>query len=230
MEGRVPSVLKKRIEYETALYESFLDGLVKKIGEVPKNIQKTITSNVDILKFIYNVIADKTGENLKKGIATITNNIKRMMDKITEIIATLPEKVQEFATKILEWLRTKMGNFLSVKSDVDNTDNIKGDASNWKKFISLLLGGCLVVALYKLKDIVADFGKDKAADGLQSLFGPTLDALKKTFAEPDVALQAVGGASVASLILPIFTAYKGAKILQTINDELLNNNTWLKKS
>ncbi len=229
MEGNMPSALRDRIIYETQLYEGFLDGLVKKIGDIPTNIQKTFTAAADVLKFIYNVIADKTGQNLKNAIAILQRNIKAVMSRIARVAANVPEAVKEVFDKVLEWLKTKMSKYITVQSDVDDQDNLKGDMSNWKKFISLFLGGCMVIFISKIGDIAKDFGTDVAKDGLTSILKMSSDALNKLIAEPQVALQAVGGAAIAGILLPLFKMYQSAKMLQTVNAELVNSNAWLKK-
>lgn len=230
MEGKTPSALVERIKYETQLYEGFLDGIAKAIGDIPSNIQKTLINATDVLKFIYNVVADKTGENLKKAIAILTRNIKALMTKIGKIITSLPTNIQEVCNEALQWLKTKMSKFIDVKSDVDDADDLKGDSGNWKKFISLLLGGCIVVMLYKAGDIVKDFGADALQKGIESILSMTNNTLAKIIAEPQVALQAAGGKVIATTMIPLFKIYAGAKILEVIKDELLDENAWLKKA
>ena len=230
MEGVIPTSLHTKILAETMMYEGFLDGLAKKIGSIPTNIQKTFTNAIDVLKFIYNVLSDKTGENLQKGILILTRNSKALFGKIAKVIQTAPEQIKVVLTKIMDWLKSKVGSILVMKSDMDDKDDLVGDKANWKKFLLLLLSGCLVLAVYKLGSIVSDFGADVATDGLTKMLSNTQEVLKKLIQEPEVALASTGGPIIATILLPLFKLYAGAKILQAVNDELLDSNAWLRKS
>lgn len=230
MEGVMPSTLKERIQYETQLYENFLDSLAKKIGAIPTNIQKTFTSAMDVLKFIYNVIADKTGENIKKAIAVLSRNARSLFSKIGRAVQNVPEELKEIVQRILDWLQSKVGSIMAIKSDVDDKDNVKGDGGNWKKFILLLLAGSVLVAVYKLGDIVKDFGADAAKSGLEQMLSGTTETLKKLLSEPQTAIASTGGAAITTILLPLLKVYAGAKILQTISNQLLDSNAWLKKT
>ena len=124
MEGTIPASLKERIEYETALYESFLDGLVKKIGAIPAGVQKTFKAAGDVLKFVYQVIADRTGNNLKEAIIRITRNAKGLFTRMTKAIEALPDDIKKLVEPITKWLKAKVPTFFSVKSDVDDEDDL----------------------------------------------------------------------------------------------------------
>ncbi len=229
MEGKVPNELRERIQYEMALYEGFLDGLAKKIGEIPKNIQKTFVAAADVLKFIYNVIADKTGQNLKKAIEIIIRNAKALYQRMKKAVARLSDKIKQAMEPIIQWLDAKIPSFFTIKSDVDDNDEVKGDGGNWKKFLLMLLGGCLLIALVEIPNIAKSFGEDKLKDGLGLMLKSTKDITAKLLSEPQVAAAASGGAAISAIMLPLLKIYAGAKILQKINDELLDSNAWLKK-
>jgi hypothetical protein len=230
MEGRMPVALKERIEYETRLYEGFVDDLVKKIGAIPTSIQKTFKAATDVLKFIYQVITDPTGKNLKEAITRITRNARALFTRITKAVEQLPAKIKQLLEPIMNWLKTKVPTFFSVKSDVDDQDDLKGDSGNWKKFILLFLGGCVLVMISKIPDILKDFGEDVLKDGLISIFKSTTNITNKLLAEPQVAAAVAGGAAITSLLAPLLKIYAGAQVLETINDVLLDSNAWLKHS
>lgn len=229
MEGTIPASLKERIEYETALYENFLDGLVKKIGAIPAGVQKTFKAAGDVLKFIYQVIADRTGNNLKEAIIRITRNAKALFARMTRAIEALPDDIKKLVEPITKWLKTKVPSFFSVKSDVDDEDDLTGDSGNWKKFILLFLGGCLLVFVSKIPDILKDFGGDALKSGLITMLKSTTELTTKILAEPQVAAAAAGGTAIGTLLMPLLKIYASAKVLETINDELLDKNAWLKK-
>lgn len=229
MEGITPSNISDRILYESTLYENFIQDLIKKIGQVPANIQKTFTSAADLLKFIYNVIADKTGENLKKAILIIQRNSRALYTKVERTLQSVPQNIKEIVQKIFDWLKTKLSTILGIKSDVDNQDKIVADGGNWKKFILLLLAGSLLIVLLRLSSVIKSFGADVAKDGLAQMLKGTEEVMKKMLAEPAQAVAATGGAAISAILLPLLKLYAGAKLLQTINDELLDSNAWLKK-
>jgi len=229
MEGRTPLNIKERIEYEINLYEGFLDGLAKKIGSIPSNVQKTFTAATDVLKFIYNVISDKTGANLKKAIEIITRNAKALYQRMKRAAAKLSDKIKKAMEPIIQWLDAKIPSFFTIKSDVDDNDEVKGDGGNWKKFLLMLLGGCLLIALIEIPNIAKSFGEDRLKDGLGLMLKSTKDITTKLLSEPQVAAAASGGAAISAIMLPLLKIYAGAKILQKINDELLDSNAWLKK-
>jgi hypothetical protein len=229
MEGTIPASLKERIEYETALYESFLDGLVKKIGAIPAGVQKTFKAAGDVLKFVYQVIADRTGNNLKEAIIRITRNAKGLFTRMTKAIEALPDDIKKLVEPITKWLKAKVPTFFSVKSDVDNEDDLTGDSGNWKKFILLFLGGCLLVFVSKIPNILKDFGGDALKSGLITMLKSTTELTTKILAEPQVAAAAAGGTAIGTLLMPLLKIYASAKVLETINDQLLDKNAWLKK-
>tara|TARA_R110001606_G_C15392693_1_gene651772 strand:+ start:101 stop:796 length:696 start_codon:yes stop_codon:yes gene_type:complete len=230
MEGRTPLHIKEKIEYEINLYEGFLDGLAKKIGSIPSNVQKTFTAATDVLKFIYNVISDKTGANLKKAIEIIVRNAKALYQRMKNAVAKLGNKIKQALEPIIEWLDSKIPSFFTVKSDVDDGDEVKGEGGNWKKFLLMFLGGCLLIAIMEVPNILKRFGEDTLKDGLRLMLKSTKDITAKLLLEPKVAAVATGGAAISTIMLPLIKIYAGAKILQNINDELLNSNAWLKKS
>lgn len=230
MEGIMPSSLKERILYESELYENFIKDIAKKIGQIPTNVQKTFNSAMDLLKFIYNVIADKTGENLKKAILIIQRNSRALFSKVESALRNVSQSLRDVVQRVINWLKTKVATILGVKSDVDDQDEVTADGGNWKKFILLLLSGSLLVAVYRLSSILQDFGEDAAKDGLAQMLKGTEEVMKKMLSEPAQAVAATGGAAISAILMPLLKLYAGAKVLQVINDELLDSNAWLKKA
>jgi hypothetical protein len=230
MEGIMPTSLSERILYESELYENFIKDIAKKIGQIPTNVQKTFNSAMDLLKFIYNVIADKTGENLKKGILIIQRNSRALFTKVENALRNVPQKLKDVVQSVLNWLKAKVATILGVKSDVDDQDEVTADGGNWKKFILLLLSGSLLIAVYRLGDILQNFGEDAAKDGLVQMLKGTGEVMKKMMSEPAQAVAATGGAAISTILMPLLKLYAGAKILQVINDQLLDSNAWLKKT
>jgi hypothetical protein len=230
MEGIMPTSLSERILYESELYENFIKDIAKKIGQIPTNIQKTFNSAMDLLKFIYNVIADKTGENLKKAIIIIQRNSRALFSKVENALRNVPQKLKDVVQRVLNWLKAKVASILTVKSDVDDQDEVTADGGNWKKFILLLLSGSLLIAVYRLSNILQDFGEDAAKDGLAQMLKGTEEVMKKMISEPAQAVAATGGAAISAILMPLLKLYAGAKVLQAINDQLLDSNAWLKKT
>ena len=141
MEGIMPTSLSERILYESELYENFIKDIAKKIGQIPTNVQKTFNSAMDLLKFIYNVIADKTGENLKKGILIIQRNSRALFTKVENALRNVPQKLKDVVQSVLNWLKAKVATILGGKSDVDDQDGETTEGGNWKKYKLLLLSG-----------------------------------------------------------------------------------------
>jgi hypothetical protein len=229
LEGKIHQSTKESILLETAIYEGFLDDLASKIGGVPKAIAKTLTDATSVLTFIYNVISDKTGANLSKAIAVITRNCKAMFAKIERIANALPGSVKDLFTKVIEWIKDKTKGILAVQSDTDPADKLSGDSSNWKKFILLLLVGMLLTFLKYLPDKLKDFGNDAVSDGLSQIWKATQDLAGKFLSAPADMIKFVAGGSLVKMLLPLIGLYKGAKMLQSINGDLLDANAWLKK-
>ena len=99
-----------------------------------------------------------------------------------------------------------------------------------KKFILLLLSGALLIAVYRLGEILQNFGEDAAKDGLAQMLKGRKEVMKKMLSEPAQAVAATGGAAISTILMPLLKLYAGAKILQVINDQLLDSNAWLKKT
>ena len=229
LEGRLPQKIREDILLETAIYEGFLDDLAAKIGGVPKTIAKTLTDAGSVLTFIYNVISDKTGANLSKAIMTMTRNCKVMFAKIERIANALPDAVKSIYLKVVEWVRTKTKDVLTVQSDTDPADKLSGDSSNWKKFILLLLVGMILVFLKYVPDTLKGFGADVVNDGLSQIWKATQELAGKFLSAPADMLKFVAGGSLVKMLLPLIGLYKSAKMLQTISSDLLDSNAWLKK-
>lgn len=227
LEGR--NLHREDILLEIAIYEGFLDDLAAKIGGVPKTIAKTLTDAGSVLTFMYNVIADKTGQNLSKAIAILMRNSRVMFAKIERAIQQVPQKVKELFTQVIDWIREKTKSVLAVQSDTDATDKISGDSSNWKKFILLLLIGMLLVFLKQVPAIVKGFGEDTVNSGLEQVWTLTKDTLTKFMSAPADLAKLVAGGGIIKTLLPIIGIYKSAKLLANVNNDLLDSNAWLKK-
>lgn len=230
MEGVMPASLKEQILLETAIYESFLEDLATKIGGVPKALAKTLTDVRSVLTFIYNVVSDKTGENLKKATTIIKRNAMSLFAKIERLATNLPAKVKQLFDKIIQWIKTKVQNLINVQSDTNSQDNIQGDGGNWKKFILLLLIGMVLIFLKQLPLIIKDFGEDIAGDGLGKLWDMSQSLMSKFLTSPAELAKLVTGGTLINTLMPILAIYKSVKIFQSIQDELLDSNAWLRKT
>jgi hypothetical protein len=230
MEGIMPSILREQIMLETAIYEGFLDDLAIKIGGVPKALAKTFTDARSVLTFIYNVVSDKTGENLKKATTIIKRNAMGLFAKIERLATNLPAKVKEIFDNIIQWIKTKVQNLINVQSDTDKQDDIQGDGGNWKKFILLLLVGMVLIFLKQLPLIIKDFGEDIAGDGLGKLWDMSQSLMSKFLTSPAELAKLVTGGTLINTLMPILAIYKSVKIFQSIQDELLDSNAWLRKT
>jgi hypothetical protein len=229
IEGITPNTLKERIQRETLLYENFIDTLKQKIGAIPTSIQKTLGGAKDMLKFIWNVITDRTGGNLKRAIVVLTRNSRALFSRITRAIKQAPDKIKKILESMLDWIKTKVGTILGIQSDVDDKDEISNDGGNWKKFLLLLLVGCMLVALLNVGKIITDFGIDVATNGFTQIFDNTKDFFVKIVQEPELAVAATGGMALMNFISPLMSIYSSAKILTSIQGDLLDDNSWLKK-
>ena len=229
IEGVVPSVIREKIERETLLYENFIDILKQRLGAVPANVQKTLGGVRDVLKFIWSVITDRSGENLKKAITILVRSSRALYNRVLRAIKQAPNKIKELLQKMLDWIGTKIGTILGIKSDVDDKDEITNDGGNWKKFLLLFLIGCMLVALLNVGTIVADFGVDVAIKGFAQIYDNTKDFFTKIIQEPELAVAATGGTALMNFISPLMSVYTSAKLLNLIQTDLLDDNAWLKK-
>ena len=227
--GTLSQELEERIQLAEFELKGFLDTLAKKIGGIPKDLTKTFTDATSFLKFIYNVVSDPRGQNLIKAITLLQRNAKALFAKVDRALASVPDKVKELVGKVVGWIKKVASSILGIKSDVDSTDELTGDSSNWKKFIMLLLVGMLMIFLVKLPNILGDLGEDFLKDGLESLFKLVPDLLSKIFSSPMDLLKVTSGPALIAAIGPIITVFKGAKILASIQSDLLSNSAWLKK-
>lgn len=230
LEGKLPNNLKEQIKHETMLYESFLDDLAAKIGGIPKNIAKTFTDASSVFTFIYNVISDKTGQNLDKGIKIITRNCRAIYMKLERIMQSIPEKISGILSKVVAWIKEKTKSIMSVQSDTDPSDDVGGEGANWKKFIQLFLVGMVLVFINQIPKILKEFGEDVVKDGLTKVWEMSQDIVAKFFSSPANMMKATAGGGILKLFLPLIAIYKGAQILQAINNDLLDANAWLKKT
>lgn len=227
--GKLPQELEERIQSEIALYENFLKTIVAKIGGIPKDLSKTFTDAATFLKFIYNVISDKTGENLKKAIEIMQRNAKALFSKIERLIGAIAGKIKEIFNKVLAYIKKVAANILGIKSDVDASDELTGDSGNWKKFIMLLLIGMLLIFLLQVPDLVKSFGEDKISGLLQSAFEQISTYLGKIFTNPLELAKVVTGPALITSLGTVVSIFKAVKLLALIQTNYLANNAWLTK-
>ncbi len=227
--GQTSQELEQKIQLAEAELMGFLDTLAAKIGGIPKDLAKTFTDAAGFLKFIYNVVSDKTGENLKNAIIVMQRSAIALFRRIDRLLASVPTKIKEIFDKILAWIKKTAGTILGVKSDVDTTDKLTGDSSNWKKFLMLLLVGMLLVFLMQVPSILKNLGEDFIKDALENLFNFIPNILSKLFTSPLDLAKMVAGPAFISTIGPIITIFKSAKIMGNVQTDLLASNAWLKK-
>ena len=227
--GKLPQELEERIQSEIALYENFLTTIAAKIGGIPKDLGKTFTDAASFLKFIYNVISDKTGENLKKAIEIMQRNAKSLFSRIERLISSISTKIKDIFNKVLAYIRKVAANILGIKSDVDASDELTGDSGNWKKFIMLLLIGMLLIFLLQMPDLVKDFGEDKISGILQSAFEQISAYLGKIFTNPLELAKVAAGPALITTLGTIISIFKSVKLLALIQTTYLANNAWLTK-
>lgn len=228
--GELPQELEERIRLAELEFTGFLDSLAKKIGGIPKDLAKTFTDAASFLKFLYNVISDRTGENLKKAITLLQKNSKILFSRLESAIASIPENMKQLVSKVVAWIKKVASKILGIKSDVDSTDDLTGDMANWKKFIMLLLVGMLMVFLIKLPTTAKNLGVEFSMDSLQNVFELIPNLLGKIFTSPVDMAKVASGPSLTAAIGPIVLIFKGAKILSAVQTELLNGNAWLQKT
>jgi hypothetical protein len=227
--GKLPQELEERIQSEIALYENFLTNIVAKIGGIPKDLSKTFTDAASFLKFIYNVVSDKTGENLEKAIALMQRNAKALFARIERVINAIPAKIKEIFNKALTYIKKVAASILGIKSDVDASDELTGDSGNWKKFIMLLLVGMLLIFLIQVPDLVKGFGEDKIAGLLETAFGQISTFLSKIFTNPLELAKVIAGPALVAALGTIVTVFKSIKLLAFIQTNYLASNAWLTK-
>lgn len=229
MEGVLPNNLKERILLETQIYESFLDSLATVVGNSP--MVKTIKDGASFFNFIYNVIGDKSGENLKKANRILVRNCTALYTKATKLGDSLPAgKIKETYTSIVEWLNSKVKSIISVQSDTDPNDNLKGEGSNWKKFILLLLVGMVLILLKSMNSVLASVGADILEKALTTIWNLTKDLAIKFLSAPVDLIKFTSGAALMKVLIPLISTYKTIKLLQTINGDLLDSGAWLRKA
>jgi len=227
--GKLPQELEERIQSEIALYENFLTTIAAKIGGIPKELAKTFTDAAGFLKFIYNVISDRTGENLEKAIALMQRNAKALFARIERLISAISGKIKEIFDRVLAWIKKVAASVLGIKSDVDATDKLTGDSGNWKKFIMLLLVGMLLIFLVQLPDLVKSFGEDGIKKLLEKVFEQISTFLGKIFTNPLELIKVLAGPALVSALGTIITIFKSIKLLAFLQTNYLANNAWLVK-
>ena len=67
-------------------------------------------------------------------------------------------------------------------------------------------------------------------DGLTKVWEMSQDIVAKFFSSPSNMMKATASGSILKLFLPLIAIYKGAQILQAINNDLLDSNAWLRKT
>lgn len=229
MEGILPNKLKEQILLETAIYEGFLEDLVNKIGDVPKTIAKTFIDAKGVLTFLYNVLSDTSGENLKKGTTVLLRNTTALFTQVQKMGSQMTGKIKEVFNTIIEWMRAKVKSILGTQSDTNTSDNVKGDGANWKKFLLLFLAGMTLIFLKSIPTMLKEFGQDVVEKGLDYVWKLSQELITKFMSSPADLLKLVSGGALVKILLPLITAYKSAKLLQSINNDLLDSNAWLRK-
>lgn len=227
--GQTSQELEQKIQLAEAELMGFLNVVAAKIGGIPKDVAKTFTDAAGFLKFIYNVVSDRTGENLKNAIKTMQRSAGALFMRIDKALASVPTKIKEIFDKVLAWIKKTAGTILGVKSDVDTTDKLTGDSSNWKKFLMLLLVGMLLVFLVQIPNMLKGLGENFIKDALENLFNFIPNILSKLFTSPLDLAKMVTGPALISAIGPIIIIFKSAKIMANIQTDLLASNAWLKK-
>jgi hypothetical protein len=227
--GRLSQELEERIQLAEAEWKGFLDTLAAKIGGIPKDLAKTFTDLTGFLKFVYNVVSDKTGENLKNAIKTIQRNARALFARLDRVLASVPTKIKEIFDRVLAWIKKTAGTILGIKSDVDTNDQLTGDSGNWKKFLMLLLVGMLLMFLLEIPTMLKNLGEDFIKDGLTELFTLIPNILSKLFTSPMDLAKVAAGPTLIAAIGPVIAICKSAKIMANIQSNLLSSNAWLKK-
>jgi len=231
LEGGILSQdLEERIQLAELELTGFLDTIAKKIGGIPKDLAKNFNDAASFLKFLYNVISDPTGKNIMKAIVILQRNAKALFAKIDRAMASMPENIKELAGKVIAWIKKTASKILGIKSDVDSTDELDGDMSNWKKFIMLLLVGMLMIFLLKVPNLATNMGVDFSIQGLENLFTLIPNVLSKIFTSPLELAKVTIGPALVGAIGPIIVVFKGAKLLASVQAELLDSNAWLQKT
>lgn len=229
LEGNTPTSLESTIQLEAQIHEEFLDDLAKKLGEVPKDLAKTFSDVPGVLKFIYNVIGDKTGKNLQAGINIIRRNCITLFATVEDLVTKLPKALAARVTKVIDWVREKTKNILTIKSDVDYSDDATEDMGNWKKFLLLFLLGMMLVLLKNINAIIKRYGEKIAFKGFEKVWNVTVDLIDYIIRSPAELIKIANSAGLIQTMIPLFTVYKQIQLLQQVNSELLDSNTWLKK-
>ena len=227
--GQTSQELEQKIQLAEAELMGFLNAVASKIGGIPKDVAKTVTDATSFLKFIYNVVSDRTGENLKNAIKIMQRSARALFSRIDRALASVPTKIKEIFDKVLAWITKTAGTILGIKSDVDTTDQLTGDSGNWKKFLMLLFVGVLLVFLTQIPNMLKGLGEDFIKNGLKQLFTFIPDILKKLFTSPLELAKMIAGPALISSIGPIITIFKSAKIMANIQVDLLASNAWLRK-
>ncbi len=229
MEGKMPYHLKTRIQEEQAMYEGFLGDMLKKIGDAPKAVVKTFKDSVGLMKFIWGVISDSTGQNLLNGIKRLTVNMANLFTRIQRAVNSVPEVLRGLLTKVVEWVENMGKKLGAIKSDVAPDDNLKGEQGNWKKFMVLLLVGMLAVFLANIVRRIGELGVEVIQKGLTQIWNLTQGMTVKLLGEPAEMVKAAGSAFMTS-IGPLLALYSSAKVLQSINSDLLDDGNWVQFS
>ncbi len=229
MEGRVPYHLKQRIKEEQEMYEGFLGDMMKKIGQAPTAVVKTFKDASGLLKFIWGVISDASGQNLVNGIKKLTVNMANLFTRIQRAITAVKGPLQTLLTKVVAWVENMGKKLGAIKSDVASDDDLKGEQGNWKKFMVLLLVGMIAVFVANIVRRIGEFGAEVIEKGLTQIWNLTQNMVTKLLGEPAEMVKAAG-TSFMTAIGPLLGLYSSAKVLQAINTDLLSDGSWVQLS
>lgn len=229
MEGRVPYHLKQRIKEEQEMYESFLGDIMKKIGQAPTAVVKTFKDASGLLKFIWGVISDTSGQNLINGIKKLTVNMANLFTRIQRAILAVKGPLQTLLSKVVDWVKSIGKKLGAIKSDVIPDDDLEGEQGNWKKFMVLVLVGMVVVFVANIVRRVDQFGEEVIIQGLTQIWKLTQSMVVKLLGEPALMVKAAGTSFITSLG-PLLSLYSAAKVMQKINTDLLSDGSWVRLS
>jgi len=229
MEGKMPYHLRTQIQEEQAMYESFLGYMLKKIGDTPKAVVKTFKDSVSLMKFIWGVISDSTGQNLINGIKRLTVNMANLFTRIQRAVNSVPEALRSLLNKVVDWVANIGKKLGAIKSDVAPDDELKGEQGNWKKFMVLLLVGMLATFLANIVRRVGELGVEVIQKGLTQIWKLTQGMTTKLLGEPAEMVKAAGSAFMTS-IGPLLALYSSAKVMQAINSDLIDDGSWVRFS
>jgi hypothetical protein len=229
LEGKMPYHLKQRIKEEQEMYESFLGDIMKKIGQAPTAVVKTFKDASGLLKFIWGVISDASGQNLINGIKKLTVNMANLFTRIKKAILAVKGPLQALLSKVVAWVENMGKKLGAIRSDVSPDDDLKGEQGNWKKFMVLLLVGMVVVFVANIVKRIDKFGGEVVEKGLTQIWNLTQGMVTKLLGEPAEMVKAAGAGFMTALG-PLLSLYSAAKVMQAINKDLVSDGSWVQFS